>query len=128
MLSRAVDSGVGVGPQPRREGADRTAISNGVSSLFNFIAGMVLFLEGIPESMFHDDPHLAGQRVVAGVVNHGQTQLVDPWWVARGVPDVEEAACDRGFVNITEYTPGGGVLSQSHFDLIVLETGDVGRT
>ena len=78
--------------------------------------------------MLHDDPHLAGRWIVASVVNHSQAQLVDPWWIGRGVPDVEEAACDRGVVNIAEYAPGDGVLSRSHFDFVVLEIGDIGRT
>jgi hypothetical protein len=39
VLGRAVvDSGVGVGPQLKRERANRTATSNDVSSLFNFIS------------------------------------------------------------------------------------------
>ena len=121
VLCRMVDSGVGVGPQPRRGGADRMVISNSFSSLFKFISQS-------QSLMLHDDPHLARQWVVAGVVNYGQAQLVDPWWIGRGVPDIKEAACDRGFMNITEYAPGGRVLSRSHFDFVVLEIGDVSPT
>jgi hypothetical protein len=78
--------------------------------------------------MLYDDPHLTGQGIVTSVINHSQAQLVNSYRIARRVPDIEETACDPGFVDITEYTPGGGVLPRSHFDFVILEIRDIGRT